>query len=97
MRVFVAMIFCHTAYFKLVSLLPAHVAAISVLAVPAVGVISSAWLLGEPVGLAEAAALLLVVGGLFLLLRRRPGAEPQRPRRAPRASRKTPNRVLVTR
>jgi drug/metabolite transporter (DMT)-like permease len=67
--VFVAMIFCHTAYFKLVSLLPAHVAAISVLAVPAVGVISSAWLLGEPVGIAEAAALLLVVGGLFLLIR----------------------------
>jgi drug/metabolite transporter (DMT)-like permease len=67
--VFVAMIFCQTAFFKLVSLLPAHVAAISVLAVPAVGVISSAWLLGEPVGLAEAAALLLVVGGLFLLVR----------------------------
>jgi drug/metabolite transporter (DMT)-like permease len=67
--VFVAMIFCHTAYFKLVSLLPAHVAAISVLAVPVVGVVSSAWLLGEPVGLAEAAALALVVSGLFLLIR----------------------------
>jgi drug/metabolite transporter (DMT)-like permease len=67
--VFVAMIFCHTAYFKLVSMLPAHVAAISVLAVPVVGVVSSAWLLGEPVGLAETAALLLVVGGLFLLIR----------------------------
>ncbi len=65
----VGTVFCHAAYFKLVSLLPAHVAAISVLAVPAVGVISSAWLLGEPVGLAEAAALLLVVGGLFLLIR----------------------------
>ena len=63
------MIFCHTAYFKLVSLLPAHVAAISVLAVPVVGVVSSAWLLGEPVGLAEASALLAVVGGLFLLTR----------------------------
>jgi drug/metabolite transporter (DMT)-like permease len=67
--VFVAMIFCHTAYFKLVSMLPAHVAAISVLAVPVVGVVSSAGLLGEPVGPAEAAALLLVVGGLFLLIR----------------------------
>ena len=55
--VLVAMIFCQTAFFKLVTLLPAHVAAISVLAVPAVGVISSAWLLGEPVGLAEACAL----------------------------------------
>lgn len=67
--VFVAMIFCHTAYFKLVSLLPAHVAAISVLAVPVVGVVSSAWLLGERVGVAEMAALLLVVGGLSLLIR----------------------------
>jgi drug/metabolite transporter (DMT)-like permease len=70
--VFVAMIFCQTAYFKLVSLLPAHVAAISVLAVPAVGVLSSAWLLGEPVGLAEAVALLLVFGGLSLLVRAAP-------------------------
>jgi drug/metabolite transporter (DMT)-like permease len=67
--VFVAMIFCQTAYFKLVALLPAHVAAISVLGVPAVGVISSAWLLGEPVGLAEIGALLLVLGGLLLLVR----------------------------
>jgi drug/metabolite transporter (DMT)-like permease len=67
--VFVAMIFCHTAYFKLVSLLPAHVAAISVLPVPVVGVVSSAMILGEPVGPAELAALALVVGGLFLLMR----------------------------
>ncbi len=70
--IFVATIFCQTAYFKLVSLLPAHVAAISVLAVPAVGVISSAWLLGEPVGVAEVTALLAVVGGLFLLVRAAP-------------------------
>ena len=67
--VFVAMIFCHTAYFKLLSLLPAHVAAISVLPVPVVGVVSSAMLLAEPVGPAEALALALVVGGLFLLIR----------------------------
>jgi drug/metabolite transporter (DMT)-like permease len=67
--IFIAMIFSHTAYFKLVSLLPAHVAAISVLAVPVVGVVSSAWLLAEPVGPAEVTALALVVGGLFLLIR----------------------------
>lgn len=67
--VFVAMIFCHTTYFKLLSLLPAHVAAISVLPVPVVGVVSSAMLLAEPVGPAEIAALTLVVGGLFLLIR----------------------------
>lgn len=67
--VFVAMVFCHTAYFKLVSLLPAHVAAISVLAVPVVGVVSSAWLLAEPVGPAEIGALVLVVSALTLLIR----------------------------
>jgi drug/metabolite transporter (DMT)-like permease len=67
--VFVATVFCHAAYFKLLSLMPAHVAAISVLPVPVVGVVSSALLLGEPVGPAEVAALALVVGGLFLLIR----------------------------
>ena len=67
--VFVATVFCHAAYFKLVSLLPAHVAAISVLPAPVVGVVSSALLLGERVGPAEFAALALVVGGLFLLIR----------------------------
>ena len=67
--VFVAMIFCQTAFFKLLSLLPAHVAAISVLPVPVVGVVSSAMILAEPVGLAEIAALTLVVLGLFLLIR----------------------------
>jgi drug/metabolite transporter (DMT)-like permease len=67
--VLVAMIFCQTAFFKLLSLLPAHVAAISVLPVPVVGVVSSAILLAEPVGLAEIAALALVVVGLFLLVR----------------------------
>lgn len=67
--VFVAMVFCHAAFFKLLSLLPAHVAAISMLPVPVVGVVSSAILLAEPVGPAELAALALVVGGLFLLIR----------------------------
>ena len=67
--VFVAMIFCQTAFFKLLSLLPAHVAAISVLPVPVVGVVSSAMILAEPVGLAEIAALTLVVLGLLLLIR----------------------------
>jgi drug/metabolite transporter (DMT)-like permease len=68
--VFVAMIFCVTAYFKLLSMMPASVAATAVTAVPVVGVLSSAWILGEPVGPPEAIALVLVVGGLFLLIRR---------------------------
>ncbi len=68
--IFVAMVFCHTAYFKLVAILPAHVAAIGTLAVPVVGVISAALLLAEPVGWSELVALLLVVSGLFLLIGR---------------------------
>ncbi len=67
--IFVAMVFCHTAYFKLVSWLPAHVAAMGVLAVPVVGVVSSAWILGEAVGLGELLALALVVSSLFLLIK----------------------------
>ena len=68
--VLVAMIFCQTAYFRMVTLVPANVAAMAVMAVPVVGVLSSAWILGEPIGPAEAIALVLVVGGLFLLVRR---------------------------
>jgi drug/metabolite transporter (DMT)-like permease len=68
--VFVAMVFCHTAYFKLVSLLPAHVAAMGVLAVPVVGVIASALILGEAIGPPELTALALVVSALFLLTRK---------------------------
>jgi drug/metabolite transporter (DMT)-like permease len=68
--VLVAMIFCQTAYFRMVSLVPANVAAMAVMAVPVVGVLSSAWVLGEPVGPAEVVALVLVAGGLFLLVRR---------------------------
>jgi drug/metabolite transporter (DMT)-like permease len=67
--IFVAMVFCHTAYFMLVSLLPAHVAAMGVLAVPVVGVVTSAWILAEPIGLAELVALVFVVSALFLLTR----------------------------
>ncbi len=67
--IFVAMVFCHTAYFKLVSLLPAHVAAMGVLAVPVVGVVSSAWILGEVIGVGEVIALVLVISSLCLLVK----------------------------
>ena len=67
--VFVAMVFCHTAYFKLVSLMPAHVAAMGVMTVPVVGVVASAWILGERVGWPEGLALTFVVLQLTLLTR----------------------------
>jgi drug/metabolite transporter (DMT)-like permease len=66
--IFVALVFCYTAYLQLVRLLPASVAAISTLAIPVVGLVSSAIWLGEPVGLAEIAALLLVLAAMALVL-----------------------------
>lgn len=65
---FVAIIFCHHAWFRTVRLLPSSVAAISTLGIPIVGVLSSGLLLGEPVGPREVAALGLVVPALGLVL-----------------------------
>jgi drug/metabolite transporter (DMT)-like permease len=64
----VALIFCMTAFNKVVTLLPATAAAISTLAIPVVGLLSSAWLLGEPAGWRELAALTFVLGGMALVL-----------------------------
>jgi drug/metabolite transporter (DMT)-like permease len=49
------------AWFRVVQLFPAGVAAIGTLAVPVVGVLSSAVILGEPIGIREIVALLLLV------------------------------------
>ncbi|MEW6667527.1 MAG: DMT family transporter [Thermodesulfobacteriota bacterium] len=59
-------IFCHWAFFTVVQIFPASVAALSTLAVPAIGVFSSALLLGEPIEIYELAALGLVVVSLGL-------------------------------
>ena len=64
----VPMIFCHWAWFRALEILPASLAAIGTLAVPVVGVLASALLLGEAVGWSEAAALLCVVAALALAL-----------------------------
>jgi drug/metabolite transporter (DMT)-like permease len=61
---------CHYAWFRVVRSLPSGVAAIGTLGIPMVGVFSSGWLLGEPVGAREVAALALVVVALALVLRR---------------------------
>ncbi len=66
--VVVAMIFCHYAWFSVVQMLPAAVAAIGTLAIPVVGVLSSALILAEPVGLRELLALALVVSALAIVL-----------------------------
>ena len=64
----VALIFCFAAHNKVVTMLPASAAAISTLAIPVVGLLSSAWLLGEPAGARELAGLALVLGAMALVL-----------------------------
>ena len=64
----VAMVFCHWAWFTVVRLFPAAMAAIGTLAIPIVGVLSSALLLGEPIGSRELAALALVCAALAVVL-----------------------------
>jgi drug/metabolite transporter (DMT)-like permease len=64
----VALIFCYTAFIKIVTMLPATVAAISTLAIPVFGVLFSAWLLHEPIGVAEVGSLVLVMAALSLAL-----------------------------
>lgn len=72
---FVAMVFCFCSYVWLVTVLPATVAAISTMAIPAVGLVGSALLVGEPIDAAEVIALGFVAGGqaLLYLPRRRIG------------------------
>jgi len=62
------MIYCHWAYFTLVRIFPASIAAIGTLAIPVVGVFSSALILNETIGLNEILALVLVVSALAVVL-----------------------------
>jgi drug/metabolite transporter (DMT)-like permease len=62
------MLYCQWAYFSLVRIFPASIAAISTLAIPVVGVFSSAIILNEPVGLNEGLALILVITALAMVL-----------------------------
>ena len=62
------MIYCQWAYFYVVRIFPAAIAAIGTLAVPVVGVFSSALILGEPVGWREFAAMALICSALFVVM-----------------------------
>jgi drug/metabolite transporter (DMT)-like permease len=62
------MVFCHWAWFTVVRLFPAAIAAIGTLAIPIVGVFSSGLVLGEPIGLRELTALALVCSSLAVVL-----------------------------
>jgi drug/metabolite transporter (DMT)-like permease len=64
----IPMVYCHWAFFTVVRIFPAAVAAVGTLAVPVVGVYSSALILGEPVGWREVTGLVLVCGALAVVL-----------------------------
>lgn len=64
----VPMIICHLIWYNLIRMLPTATASISTLAIPIVGVYSSALLLGEQVGMREWIALVLVVIALGIVL-----------------------------
>jgi drug/metabolite transporter (DMT)-like permease len=67
--VVLAVRFGQWAWFVVLGRLPVAVASISTLAIPVVGVLSSALLLGEGLGATEVTALALVLGALILALR----------------------------
>ncbi len=69
----VAASFGQWIWFVILRILPSAIASISSLAVPVVGVFSSALLLGEPVGWRELSALALVLTAMFLVLVGREG------------------------
>ncbi|MGF1649331.1 MAG: DMT family transporter [Hyphomicrobiaceae bacterium] len=62
------MTFGQWAYFTIVRMFPASVAALGTLAIPVVGVYSSALLLGEPIGAAEVLSLTLICAALAVIL-----------------------------
>lgn len=66
------MLFCHWAWYSVVSIFPASVAAISTMAIPVIGVLSSSVLIGEQIGILETTALVLITSavGIILLWRR---------------------------
>jgi len=66
--VIVATLFCHWAWFKLVRRFPAVAISVGSLAIPVVGVLTSAIGLGESVGWDALTALTLVLTALFLVL-----------------------------
>ncbi len=60
-------LFCQWAWFKAVDLLPGSISSMGSLAIPVVGTLSAAALLGEPLDAFELIALCLVVMGLALV------------------------------
>lgn len=66
--VLISLVLCYYAWFKIVTLLPANVAALSSLLVPVVGVLGGVVLLGEPLTWREVVAMAMIVGAIALVL-----------------------------
>lgn len=60
--------FCHWAWFSVVKIFPASIAAIGTLSIPVIGVISSILVLGETLGWLDWISLVLVVSALAVVM-----------------------------
>jgi drug/metabolite transporter (DMT)-like permease len=61
---------CYLAWFAALRRLPAATAAIGTLTVPIIGIIAAAMMLGEPLGIREALAMVLTLAGVALALQK---------------------------
>jgi drug/metabolite transporter (DMT)-like permease len=61
---------CYLTWFETLRRLPPTAASTGMLLVPVIGVVSAAFILGEPLGLREVAAMVLTLGGVALALQR---------------------------
>jgi len=61
---------CYLTWFETLRRLPPTSASTGMLLVPVIGVVSAAFILGEPLGLREIAAMALTLGGVTLALQR---------------------------
>ena len=57
---------CYLAWFAALRRLPAATAATGTLTVPIIGIIAAAMMLGEPLGIREALAMVLTLAGVAL-------------------------------
>ena len=73
-NIFIAAAFCFWAYMEVVRLYPVGVATIGVMLTPVVGIFSGAWVLGEPLGFAEYASMVLVSLAIGFPVLAKPGA-----------------------
>ena len=66
----VRMDLCYLTWFETLRRLPPTPASTGMLLVPVIGVVSAAFILGEPLGLREIAAMALTLGGVTLALQK---------------------------